>query len=172
MLSKFSVYFDHLLFALFCVGSVLLLVMTFMIGADVFTRNLGWASLSWTNEISEMLLSWMTLLGAPWLLRRGQHIRVDVLLQVLPARLGWWCEWIADVMGFVCCIVLAVYGWRVTHASYLEQNTITKTLETPEWWMTTPWLICFVLMSIEFVFRMNRLRLAERRPRHDAVSAS
>jgi hypothetical protein len=29
-----------------------------------------------------------------------------------------------------------------------------------------------MLMSIEFIFRMDRLRAGEHRPRHDAVSAS
>jgi len=32
--------------------------------------------------------------------------------------------------------------------------------------------IAFMLLAIEFVFRMRRLALADRRPREDAVSAS
>lgn len=172
MLKRLSTLYERVLLALFMVGCLMLLTMAFMIGADVLTRNMEWASMSWTNEISEMLLSWMTLLAAPLLLRRGQHIRVDILLQALPARVGWACEWLVDLLGLACCVVLAVKGWQVTREVYLGGGMITKTLETPEWWATTPWLICFVLMSIEFVFRMDRLRGGEHRPRRDAISAS
>lgn len=172
MFARLSTGFEHLLRCLFAIGCAMLLAMALMIGADVLTRNLGLASMAWTNEVSEMLLSWMTLLCAPLLLRRGQHIRVDILLQALPAHVGWACEWLVDGLGLLCCLVLATQGWLVTRDAYLGGGKITKTLETPEWWATTPWLLCFVLMAIEFVFRMGRLRAGERRPRHDAVSAS
>ena len=47
-----------------------------------------------------------------------------------------------------------------------------KTLILPEWWLLWPMPVAFVLLAVEFVFRMRRLALAERRPRDDAVSAS
>ena len=58
-----------------------------MIGGDVI-RNFGFGGLPWSNEVSEYILYLVTLLSAPWLLRRGQHIRVDILLRALPARLA------------------------------------------------------------------------------------
>ena len=44
--------------------------------------------------------------------------------------------------------------------AYRSGAMITKTLETPEWWSSLPWVLCFMLMSIEFIFRMDRLRAA------------
>ena len=35
------------------------------------------------------MLYLITMCVAPWLLRQGQHIRVDILLQALPPRLAW-----------------------------------------------------------------------------------
>lgn len=164
--------YGRLLYGCFVVACLILLAMTLMICADVLTRNTGWADLSWSDEISETLLFAMTMLAAPWLLRQGQHIRVDILLQAVPPKVGYAFEWAADILGFLCSIVLAVYGWRITHESYVAGGMITKTLITPEWWSTAPWLLCFVLVAIEFVFRIDRLRRAEHGPRHDAVSAS
>ncbi|MEK7945307.1 TRAP transporter small permease [Pigmentiphaga sp. YJ18] len=164
--------YGQLLYLCFSLACLILLAMTVMICADVFTRNTGLADLSWSNEISETMLSAMTMLAAPWLLRQGQHIRVDILLQALPARAGWACEWASDLLGFACSVALAWHGWLVTHESYLGGGMITKTLVTPEWWGTAPWVLSFSLLSVEFLFRMDRLRKAEHRPRHDAVSAS
>ena len=47
-----------------------------------------------------------------------------------------------------------------------------KTLVTPEWWLLAVLPVAFLLVAIEFVFRMQRLSKAERAPRTDAVSAS
>ena len=44
--------------------------------------------LAWSNEISELMLYLITLLAAPWLLREGQHIRVDIVLRALPRAAG------------------------------------------------------------------------------------
>ena len=41
----------------------------------------------------------LTMCVAPWLLRQGQHIRVDILLQALPPRLAWYFEWLGDLIG-------------------------------------------------------------------------
>ena len=60
--------------------------MMLIIGADVGLRNLGSAGMPWSNEVSEDILYLVTLLAGPWLLRQGQHIRVDILLRALPAQ--------------------------------------------------------------------------------------
>src|SRR3977135_2899313 len=88
----------------------LLLIMTLMIGADVLLRNLGLCGLPPRNELSEDILYLVTRLAAPGLLRRGQHIRIDIVLRALPWRLGWLLEWVGDVIGLVCCLVLVWYG--------------------------------------------------------------
>ena len=153
---------------------VLIFGMTLMICADVFLRNVrvvpGVAGLAWSAEISEAMLFLVTLLTAPWLLRRGQHIRVDIVLRMIPAKLGWAMEWLGDVTGFVCSLFFIWYGARATAASYFAGSLSIKTLIFPEWWILLPMPICFLLVAVEFVFRMRALARAERAPRDDAVS--
>ncbi len=87
----------------------------------------------------------------------GQHIRIDILLRVLPGRAGWLLEWIGDVIGIVCCLYFVWYGTRVMVASYLSGSISMKTLIMPEWWLLAPMPVAFALLAIEFVFRMHRL---------------
>jgi TRAP-type transport system small permease protein len=114
----------------------------------------------------------LTLLAAPWLLRQGQHIRVDILLRALPARTGWLLEWVGDVVGLACSLYFIWYGYKVVVASYQAGAVTIKTLVTPEWWLLVPLPVAFVLFAIEFVFRMHRLSRSQRTPRADAVSAT
>ena len=106
----------------------------------------------------------MTLLAAPWLLREGRHIRVDILLRALPQRAAYACEWIADALGFACCLWLVFYGASAAKKSWAGDALSIKTLVMPEWWFLAPLPICFLLLAIEFVFRMRRLKRRRDRP--------
>ena len=152
----------------------LILGMTLMICADVFLRNVrvvpGVAGLAWSAEISEAMLFLITLLTAPWLLRRGQHIRVDIVLRAVPPRVGWLFEWAVDLLAFSCCAIIAWYSARAALHSYSAGSLSIKTLVTPEWWLLSVLPVAFLLLTIEMLFRMRRLWLAERAPHDDAVS--
>jgi TRAP-type C4-dicarboxylate transport system permease small subunit len=167
-----SRWYGHVLEAMMLLAGLLLLVMTFMIGADVVLRNIGAGGVAVSNELSEDILYLITLLTAPWLLRQGRHIRVDIVLRVLPPRVAWALEWLGDAIGIVCCLYFVWYGAGVTVASYLNGSLSIKTLVTPEWWILAPLPIAFALLAAEFVFRMDRLARAERGARDDAVSAA
>lgn len=162
--------------ALALVGCLTLLAMMLIIVADVLLRNLappGWPKgIAWSNEVSELMLYVITMCLAPWLLRQGQHIRVDIVLQAIPRRAAWGLEWLGDLMGLACCLALCRYGVQATVASYQAGSLNIKTLVTPEWWSLAPLPIAFALLAIEMVFRMHRLWQGERGPRHDAVSAA
>jgi TRAP-type C4-dicarboxylate transport system permease small subunit len=166
--------YGRVLDALALIACALILGMTLMICADVFLRNArivpGVAGLEWANEISEAMLFLVTLLTAPWLLRRGQHIRVDIILRAVPPRVGWIFEWIVDLLALGCCAVIAWYSARAAFASYQAGSLSIKTLITPEWWLLSVLPVAFVLLTLEMFFRMRRLSLAPRTPRDDAVS--
>jgi TRAP-type transport system small permease protein len=168
--------FGALIEGLALLASLALLAMVAIICADVLTRNVALPGLprgvAWSNEISELLLYAITLLAAPWLLREGRHIRVDIVLRTLPARVAYACEWIADVLGLVACLWMVVYGSSATWKSQQSAALSIKTLVMPEWWFLVPLPVCFALLAIEFVFRMRRLAHAAVGARDDAVSAA
>jgi TRAP-type C4-dicarboxylate transport system permease small subunit len=167
--------YGSLLAALALVGCAILMAMMVIIVADVALRNLAIPGLprglAWSNEISELMLYLITMCVAPWLLRQGQHIRVDILLQALPRGVAWTLEWVGDALGLACCLFMAWYGARAAWASYAGGALSIKTLVTPEWWSLAPLPLVFALLAIEMLFRMGRLYAGERGPRHDAVSA-
>jgi TRAP-type C4-dicarboxylate transport system permease small subunit len=170
--ARLSAAYGRVLNALMLLAAALILVMALAIGGDVLFRNLGTRGLPWSAEVSEDILYLVTLATAPWLLRQGQHIRVDIVLRVLPGKLAWALEWVSDAIGLACCLYFVVYGARVAAESYASGAVSIKTLVTPEWWLLAPLPIAFALVAIEFLFRMHRLADAERGPRDDAVSVA
>jgi TRAP-type transport system small permease protein len=166
--------YGRLLEVLALAACALILGMMLMICADVFLRNVrivpGMVGIEWANEISEAMLYLIALLTAPWLMRRGQHIRVDVLLRAVPPRLGWGLEWLVDMLAMACCAIIAWYGVRATLGSWQAGSMSIKTLVTPEWWLLSVLPVAFLALTVEMLFRMRRLWLAPRAPRDDAVS--
>jgi len=175
-MTRLSELYGRLLNWLALAACALLFAMMLMICADVLLRNLPVPGmprgLAWSNEISELMLYLLTMLSAPWLLRQGQHIRVDILLRAIPRVVAWGCEWIADIFALACCLWMVWYGARVAFKSFSEGSMTIKTLVTPEWWSLAPLPIAFLLLAIEMIFRMHRLAIGPREPRNDAVSAS
>ena len=173
---RFEHGFGTLIDALAIAASLVLLAMMLVICGDVLLRNVAIPGLpngiAWSNEISELMLYLLTMLAAPWLLREGRHIRVDIILRVLPPRWAYGCEWISDVLGFACCLWMVWFGAAAASRSFASHALSIKTLVMPEWWFMAPLPVCFALLAIEFVFRMRRLADAEAKPRDDAVSAA
>jgi len=171
-MERLAEHYGRLLDGMLIVACCLLLGMTFLIGADVLLRNVGLGGVPPSNELSEYALYLMTILAAPALLRRGQHIRIDIVLRMLPPRVGWVLEWIGDIAGFVCCLFFVAFAVKVTWASYAGGSLSIKTLVMPEWWIFAPMSPCFLMLAAEFAFRMRALAMAERAPRDDATSAA
>ena len=173
-MDRLEATYGKLLEALALVACALIFGMTLMICADVLLRNVrlipGVAGLAWSNEISEAMLYLVTMLTAPWLLRRGQHIRVDIVLRAVPKQIGWIFEWVVDVLGLACCLFIAYYSARAAVASFKAGSVSIKTLVTPEWWLLSVLPLAFLALSLEMLFRMRRLALGDRAPRDDAVS--
>ena len=173
-MDRLEAAYGKLLEAFALAACALVLGMTLMICADVLLRNVriipGVAGLEWSNEISEAMLYLVTMLSAPWLLRRGQHIRVDIVLRMVPKQVGWIFEWVVDVLGLACCLFIAYYGARAALASFNAGSVSIKTLVTPEWWLLSALPVAFLALSLEMLFRMRRLALGPRAPRDDAVS--
>jgi TRAP-type C4-dicarboxylate transport system permease small subunit len=171
-MARASAAFGRLLDALAAIAGLILLAMVAMVTADILLRNLVGASFAWANEISEYALYLMTLLTAPWLLRRGQHVRLDIILTIVAPRVAWLMEAVSDVIGFAVSIVLVRYGLAVTLDSARLGAVTIKNLAFAEWWLLAPLPVAFALLAIEFVFRFHRLIGSDRTRRLEATSVS
>ena len=70
----------------------ILAVMLLVIMAQVMSRYVFNNSLAWTEELSKSLMVWTTFLVAPWALRTGANVGIDLFAAALPARLRYAVE--------------------------------------------------------------------------------
>ncbi|MDA0347644.1 MAG: TRAP transporter small permease [Verrucomicrobia bacterium] len=86
---------------------VALLVLSVL---QVFTRYVLNAPLSWTEEISTMILIWMTYVGAYTLLYRDSHARVDLIDDLFGQRIARWVHTFWDFVIGVFLVAMAYAG--------------------------------------------------------------
>ena len=159
------------MFAAFAfLAALLLFAMVALTTADIVMRNTLRVCFPWANEVTEYALYLTTLLTAPWLLRRGQHVRIDMALVLVPPRVAWLMEAAADIIGLMASLVLVWYGSVMTMQSARLGSLTIKNLVFPEWWLLAPLPVCFALLALEFVLRFHRLMRAPRTRRIEATS--
>jgi TRAP-type C4-dicarboxylate transport system permease small subunit len=169
-MNRLSAIAEQLFNALATFAALVLLGMVTLVTVDIVLRNGLGSGFAWANEVTEYGLYLTTLLTAPWLLRRGQHVRIDMILVIVPPRVAWFAEAVGDILGFTVSALLLWYGMAMTAQSARLGSMTVKSLVFPEWWLYWPLPLCFALLALEFVLRFHRLLGAPRARRHEATS--
>ena len=141
------------------VAALLFGIVAVLVTLDVVMRNLGFGNLPWIVEVSEYSLPVATFLTAPWLLHNNQHVRVEMLLTAVPARIARWLDQFADLIGLAGSLGLVWYGLRIIADSRSIDALIIKTLVFPEWWLFAP-------LPIGGGAARHRIRAPHAAPRH------
>jgi C4-dicarboxylate transporter DctQ subunit len=107
------------------VASGLMLVASVTINfANIIGRYVLSVSLSWAEEAMLFLMIGAVFLAAPpvgWL---GRHIRMDVVVSLLPPRARMALETFSDLVTIATCIMVAYFAWPVmTMLHELDQRS-------------------------------------------------
>ena len=136
-------------------AALLILAMSLWITYDVLSRYFFDASSPWAFDLSEYALVWITFLGAPWVLMQDRHVRIELLVDVLP--LG-----VQRVLGIIVCIIAilicAVLTWRTGIAAleYIERNQMMPRIwRIPRIWPYCAIPIGSVLLTLTFALRLG-----------------
>ncbi len=136
-------------------AALLILAMSVWITYDVLTRYFFDAASPWAFDLSEYALVWITFLAAPWVLMQDRHVRIEILVDVLPARLQ-------RVLGIIVCLVAmaacAVLTWRtgLAAAEYLERNVMMARIwRIPRFWPYGAIPLGSALLTIVFALRLG-----------------
>lgn len=131
-------------------------LLAVLITLDVGLRNLGIGHLGWLLETSEYVLYLATFIAAPWVLHLGAHVRVDLLLTAVPARLGVALELLADTIGALVAAILLYYGLDAALKAQAGGWMIIKELVLPEWPLLAVIPASMALLALEFLLRIRR----------------
>jgi TRAP-type C4-dicarboxylate transport system permease small subunit len=130
-------------------GAMLIWLMISVI-TSVMMRNLGMQPFAWLFTSSEYAILYMTMLGAPWLVREKGHVHIELVTAALPPAAR---RVVSRGVAAACVAVCAVLAWK--GAELLITNITRNDLDVrayyfPKWILTLAFPVSFGLMTIEF----------------------
>lgn len=121
--------FDHGLAAL----AALAMVATFVcVGLGVVARLAGW-DIPGLDAYAGYAIAAALFLALPHTLRRGEHIRVTLLLDKLGARGRVVLEWWSLTAAFALALFMAVYAVRLVWLSHAMHDISSAADASPLW---------------------------------------
>ena len=155
-MSAMSRVIDGAVGALAIVAGGLLALVTALLCLDVAVRYLQLASAPWIGDVASVSLFAITFLAAPWVLKEGRHVAVDVIVGRLRGRTGRLARQGVDALGAAICALLALYAVRVLLASIASGTMVYRMLVYPQWWLFALPPVTFALMALIFARQMLR----------------
>ena len=161
--------FDQLTYFLAALVAASIGLIALLIPLNLLLVRLQWGSIWWLYEAVEYTLYVGVCIGAPWVLRQGAHVRMDILATALPRRQSVWVERGVDVAGLLLSLLLCYYGVRAALAEFADGTLPDKDLRIANWYMLSVFAGSFFLIAVEFLFRLRRVGTAAD---DDAASSS
>jgi C4-dicarboxylate transporter, DctQ subunit len=92
--------------------------------ANIIGRYFLSVSLSWAEEAMLFLMIGCVFLGAGPVAWMGRHIRMDVVVSLLPPRARMAFDLLSDLVTIATCVALAIFAWPVmTMLAELDQRS-------------------------------------------------
>lgn len=125
-------FFDRFIDAMAAVAGVCIAATALLTSAAVILRYAG-RPIGWSIELTEYALLYITFLSAPWILRRGEHVRVDVLLDNVPKPVQRILKIFGALVGIAGAAAVSYYGAVLTQGAYVDGTYMVKTLRVPRY---------------------------------------
>ncbi|WP_440996633.1 TRAP transporter small permease [Arhodomonas sp. SL1] len=108
--------------------SAVTMVASLLLG--VFYRYVLQASLAWSDEAAQLAFTWTVFLFASVLVREMGHVRVSVLISLLPAALEEALERAIMLLVLAFGVLLAWVGWQFME---FTANQVSAAMRYPLW---------------------------------------
>lgn len=137
--------------ALAALGIALFVAVMLAVCAEVLMRYHFNRPIAWVVELGEYALLWITFLGAPYVLRLGGHVRVDILLVRLSAAWRRRCGLASSASGALVSLVLLVFGANVTWTAFVRGSFKPTGIDVPTWIVVSVIPIGGALLFLRFL---------------------
>ncbi len=143
--------FDALVTACAVAAAGLLGFVTFSISYAILARAVGWEMPIWTVQFNEYALLWTTFLGAAWVLRRGGHVNIDLLVRRLSPKGQRFASGLHRFLGAGVCGVLALFTGTMVWDHYRRGVVDVQAVDVPKALVLVVIPLGFALLAAQFL---------------------
>ena len=144
-------FYDAVVVGLAGVAGLMLVWMMVAVIVSVLQRNLGMQPAAWLFVSTEYFMFYLTLLGAPWLLRHRGHVYIELVTAALPkSALNLFSRFVSFLCVIVCAF-MAFKGAELVGINLERSDLDVRAYYFPTWILNIAFPISFGLMAIEFM---------------------
>lgn len=132
------------------VGGLGLLAVGLLLAGEVLLRFFGRPT-QWIAQWSMHIFAFAMLCGAAHALRRGRHVRVELLLMRLPERSRLCLDALTSLAGAAVCALITLHGAEHLLDVVMTGETTATVLRIPLWLTDFPIFLGFFLLTMQFL---------------------
>lgn len=145
------------------ISAALVLLTLGVTGFSVFRRYVLGHPLTWSDELSGFLVVAIVMLGAAEVLRKGEHVSVDVFSEKATGRKRWVLEFWSNLSVAIVSAVLFASALNAVQFSRMIGVYSDSYLEAPLWipqsfLLVGAGLLCLLAIAkcLDLIFMRNR----------------
>lgn len=129
------------------ISMIVMLSITFI---NVIVRKFTTTSFAFTEELVTPVFILLTLVGAAALARRGGHIGLSAITDMIPKKLQRYVALFTAMVSIFFSVLLVYYGYKMVLGEF-KQGMMTAALQWPEWIFGSFVPIGGVFLTVEFI---------------------
>lgn len=142
--------YDLLLYGMAFTAAATLIWLMVSVVTSVAMRNLGMQPFAWLFTSAEYGLLYMTMLGAPWLVRERGHVHIELVTAALPDGVRRVVSRMVAAGCVAVSLILAWYGLELFLTNIERNDYDVRAYFYPRWMLTISFPSAFTIMAIEF----------------------
>lgn len=142
--------YKFLIDAMAVIAGATLVWLMISVVLSVTMRNAGIQPFAWLFTSAEYGLLYMTMLGAPWLVRERGHVHIELLTSALPEGPRRLLSRAVAALCVAVCVLLAWKGAELFLTNIARNDFDVRAYFYPRWLLTITFPISFGLMAVEF----------------------
>jgi TRAP-type C4-dicarboxylate transport system permease small subunit len=150
-MKKFNVIFDHLINSLAFIAGSFIFIMMWIECYEIVARYFFNRPTVWSVEFCEYMLFLLAFLGTTWVLKKGAHISVTILVERLKPRAQTYCHLFASFVGILISLIILWFSLKTSFENYVVGVKIVKTYALPKWIFLSFISFGYLLLFIEFI---------------------
>jgi TRAP-type C4-dicarboxylate transport system permease small subunit len=140
---------------------IVIIVLLVIVCLQVFARYLPIPPILWTTDLAIYCLLALGFLGIGWLLRKGAHVAIDIVVEALPVKGKNLVGVVTSLTGAATTFIVIYYSLLVTTNQFERGIFITGSVfNMPKWILLAFIPIGFFFAFIEFLVLLRSHVLA------------
>lgn len=122
---------------------------------QIILRNVFSTGLLWGDTFLRHAVLWICMLGAARAVAEDKHIHIDLLLKLLPVKLGAVLRIIANTLPVIVSAILFYSSWEFVRIERLGEDLAFGSI--PVWWLQLIFPFSFMVMTVRFTARLGEI---------------